>query len=301
MVVDIRQHIITLAAVFLALGMGILIGMALVEDRALVDQQRKMIDRLEADFAALSRDRDQLRARLNLLESELKASRKLLEEIFSKTAVGRLQGRRIAIIAVGDSLDDKEIQGVTQAIEYAGGQVSSITKVLRPFSLSKEDDQTEMLGLLGGRAGQGEEFGEALMEDLVSAVVGGGNLTIVPALESLGFIACKGDMVGPVDAALIITGTQTQPEIPYRDAGAHLVNALKARGMRIVVAEPSGPTVSQIKNYISSGCTTVDDVDTPLGRIALVLALAGADGNFGFRDGAKRILPNDFLAQLIGQ
>lgn len=301
MVVDIRQHIITLAAVFLALGMGILIGMALVEDRALVDQQRKMIDRLEADFTALSRDRDQLRSRLALSESELKASRKLMEDIFARVAPGRLQGRRIAIISAGDSMDDKEIQAIVQALEYAGGQVPSITRVLRPFSVSKEDSQSEMLALLGDRAGEGDKFGEIISQDLVEAISGRGGLTIVPALESLGFVVSKGDMMGPVDAVLVISGAKSQPEIAYKDAGAPLIDALEARGVRAVIAEPSGAVVSQIKHYISKGCTTVDDVDTPLGRIALVLALAGEDGNFGFRDGAKKLLPDAFLSQLTGR
>lgn len=53
MIVDIRYHIASLAAVFLALALGILIGTSMISSDAINEQQKKMIEGLEKEFAVL--------------------------------------------------------------------------------------------------------------------------------------------------------------------------------------------------------------------------------------------------------
>jgi hypothetical protein len=55
--------------------------------------------------------------------------------------------------------------------------------------------------------------------------------------------------------------------------------------------EASDEDPSQIQFYEDAGLSTVDNVNQAAGRIALVLALAGADGNFGFKETADAPLP----------
>jgi hypothetical protein len=42
---------------------------------------------------------------------------------------------------------------------------------------------------------------------------------------------------------------------------------------------------------VSAGLSTVDDIDIPPGRIALVLTLAGRRGDFGFKKTAEAPVP----------
>ena len=48
---------------------------------------------------------------------------------------------------------------------------------------------------------------------------------------------------------------------------------------------------SQISFFSNQGLTSVDDVDSAGGRIALVLALQGARGSFGYKKTADSPLP----------
>lgn len=57
---SLRYHVVSLAAVFVALGIGILLGAAMSGDEGLAGQQRALIERLDADFNRLSQDRDAL-------------------------------------------------------------------------------------------------------------------------------------------------------------------------------------------------------------------------------------------------
>lgn len=55
--IDLKYHIASIVAVFLALGLGVIIGSTIVGDDLLVDQQQKLIERLEEQFYTL-KDRE---------------------------------------------------------------------------------------------------------------------------------------------------------------------------------------------------------------------------------------------------
>jgi hypothetical protein len=61
--------------------------------------------------------------------------------------------------------------------------------------------------------------------------------------------------------------------------------------MPVVGVERSAEDPSQIPSYVHGGLSTVDDADQPAGRVALALALAGAEGNFGYKSTADAPLP----------
>ncbi|HHY97988.1 MAG TPA: copper transporter [Firmicutes bacterium] len=307
MVIDIRQHIITIAAIFLALGTGILIGMALVEDRTMVEQQQKLIDRLEADFEELRRDRDLSRAELARAQSELMVSRRFEEQAFYAFAKDKLVGERIAIIMGENSISEKELKSIQKAIEYSGGFISTIIRVRRTFSIRKDDNAGELMALVGKGIDQSNEFAKLLAGDLISAISGAGGFTIVPALEAMGFISVDGESGRSADQILIVGGSRTKLDKEgaaskegtsltdfFKDTGLLLAEAAKSQGIRVVVAEASSVTASHMKSYASRRFTTVDSIDTPLGYISLIYALSGVNGHFGVREGATDGVPDIF-------
>jgi len=75
-----------------------------------------------------------------------------------------------------------------------------------------------------------------------------------------------------------------------------MLDELKKRTIAVVGVETSTADQSQIPHYESLGLSSVDSVDKSGGRIALVFALAGAQGNFGFKSTAKAPLPQEVLA-----
>ena len=57
------------------------------------------------------------------------------------------------------------------------------------------------------------------------------------------------------------------------------------------VARPARCEASCMPQYKACGITTVDDLDTAAGRLAAVLTLGGATGNFGNKDSADQLFP----------
>jgi hypothetical protein len=87
----------------------------------------------------------------------------------------------------------------------------------------------------------------------------------------------------PVRETLISSGEVPEKWVVDSAAGDSAI--------RLVVAEPEETTVSAVEPLKSRGVPTVDNIDTAAGQISAILALAGADGNFGSKPGATRPVP----------
>ena len=65
----------------------------------------------------------------------------------------------------------------------------------------------------------------------------------------------------------------------------------KDSGVEVVGVEKTSTDPSQVSWFADHGVTSVDDLDLPEGKVALVWALLGAEGRFGVKDSAERLLP----------
>jgi hypothetical protein len=59
-----------------------------------------------------------------------------------------------------------------------------------------------------------------------------------------------------------------------------------------VGVESSDAETSSVSFFQANDLSSVDDVDLVAGRLAMVLALRGAEGSFGIKPGADRLLPD---------
>src|SRR5262245_13718132 len=101
-----RYHAASLAAVFLALAIGILIGVGLGHN-VISGAQRDLEKSLKSDLAS-TRDRNQA------LQSDLNQEREFGEQIYPGLVGNLLTGKRIAVVALGGLPDD--IKGDIEAV-----------------------------------------------------------------------------------------------------------------------------------------------------------------------------------------
>ena len=95
-----------------------------------------------------------------------------------------------------------------------------------------------------------------------------------------------GDFSDPVDGVVVMRTAEPQSGDTARFL-AGLYQGLGSAGAPVVGVEPSRVDVSTIPVFQRHRLSTVDGIDTELGRLALVLLLAGADpGDYGVRDTA---------------
>jgi hypothetical protein len=94
---------------------------------------------------------------------------------------------------------------------------------------------------------------------------------------------------GALDGADAVVVVRNTPQLDGDDADAietfedGLVRGLRINEIPVVGVETSDAETSQVEWYKDHELSSVDDLDDPIGRAALVFALAGERGSFGVK------------------
>jgi hypothetical protein len=94
--IDLKYHIASIVAVFLALGLGVIIGSTIVGDDLLVDQQQKLIERLEEQFYTLKDRENELLEDNNYKEQLLYNYENYSQALLPAVVNGRLKDYKVA-------------------------------------------------------------------------------------------------------------------------------------------------------------------------------------------------------------
>lgn len=275
-----RYHVASLVGVFVALGIGILIGAALGSDVV-----SGTAENLEED---LGEDLDALRAENEDLGESLEFERSFSEEIAPAVVADRLAGSQIALIGLGAIETPVITDEVEEALDPTGAELAEVAVV-------REPPETEALieTLVNRRTGQA-----STMEELALAAERAGRILAGPGSlgEARGVLlaGASGDPEG-IDAAVVARSrpedlsAREQREVDTLETA--LIDGLRSAGVRVVGIERQADEPSSIPFFASQGSATVDSIDQLHGKVALALALAGAEGNFGVKETADGLLP----------
>ena len=273
---DFRYHALSLVAVFLALGIGILLGTT-IGDQLVSEANRDLSSSLRRD---VTEARGAARSARNALDNR----ERFIGASFDHIAGGALRGRNVAIVSSGELPGGTE-SGVRDAVQDAGGGVTSVSEFVAPPGLAE-------LGEVAGR-----RFEDLEPDDPRIAPLG---RRIGRALASGGELASRladrfpdrfrGDFPR-VDAIAYHHAPGDRDEDQERFEQG-LIDGLRASRDPVVGVEELDAENSQVGFYEDELQASVDSVDTAGGRIALVLALRGARGTFGFKESADAPLPD---------
>ena len=273
---DFRYHALSLVAVFLALGIGILLGTT-IGDQLVSEANRDLSSSLRRDVIEARSDARAARDALSEREEYIAAS-------FERVAGGRLRGRNVALVSNGD-LPENLDRAVRDAVQDAEGGVASVSEIVPPPELTE-------LAEVAGRRFQGLRPNDPRMAALGRAV----GRALAHGDELASRLAdrfpqrFRGDFPR-VDAIVYYRNPDTDRTEDEERFEQGLIAGLRVRRDPLVGIESLGTDPSQIGFYDDRMQASVDNVNTNAGRVALVLALAGARGNFGFKDTADAPLP----------
>jgi len=282
---DLRYHVASLAAVFLALVIGILVGVG-ISDQGLVDSAnrgllQRRVSRLQSELDAASKSSA-------LSQREQRAAEVYMNETYPVLVRNRLRGKRIAVVFVG-SVDG----GVRSTVERTLADSGAVEERLRALKLPLDIKGLEAR-LKASTAGIGytgrsklQTLGRALGDELVS----GGDTPLWDTLTSTLVEEQVGAGAQPVDGVIVV---RTVP--PQHGATSKFLRGLyqgvDSGGVPAVGIETTTSPTSAIDAYRKAGLSSVDDVDKPAGRLALVLVLAQAPaGHYGLKPTADQSLP----------
>ena len=101
MILDFRYHIFTIAAIFAALGLGILIGSSLIGNETLVNEQKKLITNINEEMKKLREENDLLKAEVNDYEDEITFRREIEKKLLTLGFKDSLEGNNYILLNNG--------------------------------------------------------------------------------------------------------------------------------------------------------------------------------------------------------
>jgi hypothetical protein len=279
---DLRYHVASLAAVFLALIIGILVGVGISSGGFVKKGERKL---LTDQIADLRNRLSAANARAHDLNEAQQAGETFIEDTYTALMSGRLRGKRVALVFVG-SIDEGTRSLVERTLSDAGAATPVRVRALKvPIDLGAID------AVLAPRPGLSElaaaSGGSAVGRQLGQEFVGGGPTPLWAALSSQLVAERLGGQKEPADAVVVVRAAKPQQGDTARFL-AGFYSGLVSQHVPVVGVETSTTLPSAVETFTRSKLSTVDDVETASGRLALAALLAGAaPGHYGLKESAK--------------
>lgn len=270
---NFRYHALSLVAVFLSLVIGLLLGVA-IGDKGLVSSAEKDVRAsLRDDVREAQGQRDDARA-------QLQERQQFEADAYPALVGGRLAGRRIALIELGGP-SDRMWNLTKEALQGSGARLASVSVIREPLQL--DELAAAARGTRYEQLAQDPDLLHPFATRLGLQFTHGGRLLRLVRRDLLqqGSGALNG-----ADGVVIVRNT---PQLDGADADAvetfedGLVRGLRAQDLPVVGVETTDAESSQIEWFKDHELSSVDDLDDPIGRAAVVFALSGERGSFGVK------------------
>jgi hypothetical protein len=264
---DLRYHLISLISVFLALAIGILLGVAMA-DRGVVS------DRMEAEITSIQRQFVRQQEQIGKQDEQIAEQQGVLDGMSEAIIADSLQGMDVALITgpyadggvAGDVQSDLGEAGanivIVRALEPPGPTEITLLETTSPQAMTPLEKRyshfaREILGFTGEV--------EAMPELVV--FVGGGEI--------------------PTEAP---PGTRDA----LREAQAEMIEVWLDGGVRVIAAEPLRAGRTEIALFKNSGIPSITNADEPTGRAAIVECATAevCEGAYGTKESATDAFPS---------
>ena len=306
--ISLRYHVISLAAVFLAVALGVLLGSTAVSDRLL---------------SGLRGDNDSLARQVGELQAQRAEQRDLLRDADGFAAAigpvavrGQLERRTVALVTTADA-DPADRDALVALIQAAGATVTAELQLTEAFTDGSRAEQLRALvtrlpagvrlptasdagtlaaGLLGALLllGPADNQPQASAGEAAAALAGlvdGGfvRLAAPPRPAQLAVVLTGGAVVGDAAGNRAAMIARFAAQLDRGGGGAVLAG-------RTPAADGTGPVgVARADTATTAVLSTVDGVQTAAGRAATVLALReqldGGAGRYGTAGNAQAAAP----------
>lgn len=292
--VNLRYHIVSLVAVFLALAIGITVGTTVGDQTVITTLRRNQVAQ-----------RNQLlqeRAQHDLTRRRLGAWEGFGESALAARIRDRLAGRHVLLVldaaARGGLVDD-----LADALIAAGAAEAGRLRFTDRWRLADQRARDALATWLGVASGDGDDLRRRAAEKVASALRVERDAEPLRALADAGFAALHDVGERSLSPATLIVVVWAGPEEPVPPEGSFMLPMLRALARVALVAEAEPvaaeePLAEDVRGDadLRARIATVDHVDTSLGRFALVAALADLaaglePAHYGVRGRAQAVAP----------
>ena len=292
--IDLRYHVYSLAAVFFALAIGIVIGTSFVGKPADRKHMLDVTSRYERVMQEMQKEMRKQQANLQSARADFGRSDRMCAALIPVALKGKLLYYNVAIIQTGDY--DDLAADLKAAIQSVGGQVTSITKIPASFDFQDPDAVSKVVSAANITPAPDESQRAAVLRTIAEAVVGAEHTDKLPLLEERNVVSVSGDYNRWNRHVVIVGGSASEDARRAELVDVPLIKALVDRRATVVACEPLAAVSSHVPAWKRTDAATVDNADRSCGQVAAICALAGEKAHFGQKDTAEKFMPESLTA-----
>ena len=285
--INMKYYIVSIGAIFLALGIGILVGFNLNNNEEINKQQASIIEQLDEEFNTIKEENDTLSSDLKETDKKYNDLIEYVNANADALMTGSLSGKKVAVISTyGRTENVDKLKEIVNSNEGSVAFELVFNKEITDEEIKKEAAKKT-----------GEKFKST--EDVVNYVfdiVKRGNAETLAPLEELKMIDLnsESDDIANFSSVLISAASESSdPAKQFNALDKFVVSKLKSENKYVVEAQTKGAKTSYVEQYAKNKAATVDNIDEKIGELSLVALVQDENlvGNFGRLDTASSLIP----------
>lgn len=286
--INMKYYIVTIGAIFIALGVGILVGFNLNYDQALSKQQSEVLESFNTEFDDLKEKNKNLQSEIDLLNVDIEKVTEYVDKNVDVLTKDVLTDKNTGIILTNENNDYSE--QIEKLITNANGTLSF--NIVIKDNISDESKLTTLSKDLNKTFKSSKD----VINYIISSLSSPKGYDQLYELEELGVIKINSideKKYQDYDSVVLIgelTGEDAKDKFNAKEK--LLLEGLKEENKYLVAVSQSDKNNEILKLYSENNISTIDNINQGIGEISLTTLLKNQNivGNYGVSDLAKELI-----------
>ncbi len=285
--INMKYYVVSIGAIFISLGIGMLVGFNLNYDQELTKQQEEMIGELNLKFEDLRELNNKLEDDIVLINNEYENSISFINSNVDKIIEDKLLNKSIGIISTNQDNDFN--QEIADTLSKSGANIAFDIVLLN--NIFEEEKLKELSKNLSMEFKSSKDVINYIVECLKTSDAKS-NLSKLQEFQIINIRSISDNY--DFESIVLAGGNNGKlKEKLFNNLDKNIIEKLRSENKHIVGVQRSDAKYSYINLYFNEKVTSVDNIDEGIGKISMVMLLEDSNilGKFGRTEDSDNLIP----------
>ena len=286
--INMKYYIVTIGSIFLALGIGIIVGFNLNYDQELSKQQSEVLSEFEDRFDSLNQEKADLNTQIEDLTKEQEKLTSYISQNYNLLITNALTDRNTGIIITNEKNDYSE--EIENLIKDADGHLA--------FNIVIRDtiEDEKKLKTLSNDIDKEIKTSQDCINYIMDCLNGDNAQKDLEKLQELELIEIKSlsDDYASYDSAILVGENEDENmQKTFEVKEKNIISKLKSEKKYLVAVQREASNSKFLKLCSDSKISTIDNIDSEIGKISLSMLIKDESivGNYGTGENVTDLMP----------
>ena len=286
--INMKYYIVTIGSIFLALGIGIIVGFNLNYDQELSKQQSEVLSQFEEKFDSLNEEKSDLNKQIDSLNEKYGKLKTYVSQNYNLLIADALTNKNTGIILTNEKNDYSE--ELENTIKEANGNLA--------FNIVIKDtiENSEKLKEAAEATGIEIKSSQDCINYIIDSLNGETANSDLEKLAKLDLIEIKSlnkDYASYDSVVLVGENEDENMKNSFEVKEKNIISKLKSEKKYLVAVQREESTSEFIKLCSDLNISTIDNIDSEVGKISLTMLVKDESkvGNYGIGENTTDLMP----------